>query len=130
MVSLPVTACFRETDVRGAATPGTVTIRIEPVAQRLVVPWGVAFAPDGRIFITERPGRIRVVEEGRLRPEPWHSLEGSVGATGEAGLMGIALAPDFEPESGRSRPSSSRTCPPIWCMPAAHSRLGRMGCCT
>jgi glucose/arabinose dehydrogenase len=98
-LSFAATGCFRETDVGPAATPGTVTIRVEPVAERLVVPWGVAFAPDGRIFITERPGRIRVVEEGTLRPEPWASLEGSVGATGEAGLMGIAVAPDFQ-ESG------------------------------
>jgi glucose/arabinose dehydrogenase len=96
VVSFAATACFRETDVRSAATPGAVTIRVEVVAERLVVPWGVAFAPDGRIFVTERPGRIRVIENGSLRSQPWANLEGSVGATGEAGLLGIAVAPDFE----------------------------------
>lgn len=70
---------------------------LETVAAGLAVPWGLEFAPDGRIFVTERPGRVRVVEEGRLREESWAEL--SVGATGEAGLMGIALAPDF-PETG------------------------------
>jgi glucose/arabinose dehydrogenase len=70
-------------------------VRVETVAEGLLVPWGIAFAPDGRIFVTERPGRIRVIEDGVLRPEPWTNLQGSVATTGEAGLMGIAVAPDF-----------------------------------
>ena len=57
------------------------------------MPWAITFAPDGRIFVTERVGRIRVVERGVLRPEPWAILP--VAARGEAGLMGIAVAPDF-----------------------------------
>lgn len=71
-----------------APTPG-----YEVVASGLEVPWDLAFAPDGRIFVTERPGRIRVVERGVLRPEPWATLD--VAVTGEAGLTSIALAPDF-----------------------------------
>jgi glucose/arabinose dehydrogenase len=67
---------------------------IETVAEGLMVPWGIAFAPDGRIFVTERPGSIRIIRDGKLQPEPWATLK--VAATGEAGLMGIALAPDFE----------------------------------
>ena len=67
--------------------------RWETVASGLEVPWALAFAPDGRLFVTERPGRVRVIHKGRLRPEPWATL--GVEATGEAGLMGIALAPDF-----------------------------------
>ncbi len=90
-----VSACFRETDVGGRAVPATGSATVETVAEGLVVPWGVAFTPDGRILVTERPGRIRVVENGILREEPWINLEGSVGATGEAGLMGIAVSPDF-----------------------------------
>lgn len=89
--------CFRETDVRGPEVrPATVAVDTETVAAGLVVPWALAFAPDGRLFITERPGRIRVVEAGELRPEPWADLGERVAATGEAGLMGLALAPDFE----------------------------------
>lgn len=63
------------------------------VASGLEVPWALAFTPDGRIFVTERPGRIRVIRDGALAPRPWASLE--VAAEGEAGLMGIAVAPDF-----------------------------------
>lgn len=69
-------------------------ITIETVAESLSVPWGLAFAPDGRLFVTERPGSIRVIENGKLRREPWATLK--VAATGEAGLMGIAIAPNFD----------------------------------
>jgi glucose/arabinose dehydrogenase len=67
--------------------------RVETVASGLVVPWGLAFTPDGRLFVTERPGRIRVIENGRLVAEPWATIE--VAAESEAGLLGIAIAPDF-----------------------------------
>ncbi|SVE10796.1 uncharacterized protein METZ01_LOCUS463650, partial [marine metagenome] len=42
-------------------------IGLETVASDLQTPWAMAFAPDGRIFVTERPGRIRVIENGNLR---------------------------------------------------------------
>ncbi|WP_376792211.1 PQQ-dependent sugar dehydrogenase [Thermoflexus sp.] len=67
--------------------------RVEIVATGLEVPWALAFAPDGRIFVTERPGRIRVIENGALRPELVAVLP--VAATGEGGLMGLALDPNF-----------------------------------
>lgn len=96
-LSLAVAGCFRETDVDGnLVRPPATAVELDTIATGLVVPWGLAFAPDGRLFVTERPGRIRVVEAGLLRETPWASLEPSVAATGEAGLMGIALDPDFE----------------------------------
>lgn len=71
------------------ATPG-----VSVVAQGLEVPWSIAFAPDGRILVAERPGRVRVIENGTLRAAPLLSLTNVV-ATGEAGLMGLTLHPDF-----------------------------------
>ena len=68
-------------------------VAVEVVAGGLEVPWDLAFAPDGRIFVTERPGRIRMVAAGALVAEPWAELP--VEAVGEAGLTAIALAPDF-----------------------------------
>lgn len=65
----------------------------ELVAAGLEIPWAMDFAPDGRIFVTERPGRIRVIANGKLRAEPWATLE--VVHQGDAGLRGLALAPDF-----------------------------------
>ena len=64
------------------------------VAENLEVPWEIAFAPDGRIFFTERGGALRVIEsDGRLNSEPVATLDvGSV----EGGLLGLALDPNFE----------------------------------
>lgn len=68
-------------------------LRVETVAENLTVPWSVAFAPDGRMFLTERHGNVRVIEDGVLRTEPMLTL--SVGRN-EGGLLGIAIDPDFE----------------------------------
>jgi aldose sugar dehydrogenase len=88
-------ACGRQPD---GAPPAVSTAgsapRTEVVASGLEAPWAFAFAADGRIFLTERAGRIRVIKDGVLEPEPWATVP--VTARGEAGLMGIALAPDFE----------------------------------
>jgi len=65
----------------------------ETFVRGLDTPWALDFAPDGRIFISERPGRIRIVEQGHLQPEPWMTLE--VTAVGEAGLLGLAVDPQF-----------------------------------
>ena len=59
----------------------------------LETPWAIDFAPDGRVFISERPGQIRVAKGGRLEAEPW--LELSVAEVSEAGLLGLALDPQF-----------------------------------
>jgi glucose/arabinose dehydrogenase len=68
--------------------------RVETVAENLAVPWAIAFAPDGRIFFTERPGRVRVIEQGRLRPEPLATIA-EVASASEAGLMDMKLHPQF-----------------------------------
>jgi glucose/arabinose dehydrogenase len=44
--------------------------KFEVVARGLETPWAIAFLPDGRMLLTERPGRLRIVEKGRLLPEP------------------------------------------------------------
>jgi len=67
--------------------------KVEIVAENLEIPWEIVFAPDGRIFFTERVGALRVIEDGQLNPEPVTSID--VGA-GEGGLLGLALDPSFE----------------------------------
>ena len=69
-------------------------VSVETVVQNLEVPWAIAFAPDGRIFVTERPGRIRVIRDGNLRREAFAVLD-QVVSISESGLMGIAVHPDF-----------------------------------
>jgi aldose sugar dehydrogenase len=71
-----------------------VPFRIETVASNLEVPWAIAFAPDGRIFITERPGRVRVIEHGKLRFEPVATIR-EVASAEESGLMDLTLHPQF-----------------------------------
>jgi glucose/arabinose dehydrogenase len=75
-------------------------LRVETVATALEAPWALAFAPDGRIFVTERPGRLRVVTaDGSLEPEPLARIE-EVAAEGEGGLLGLALDPEFDRNRG------------------------------
>jgi glucose/arabinose dehydrogenase len=71
-----------------------VQFRVETVAGNLEVPWSIVFAPDGRMLFTERPGRIRVIEAGQLRPAPLATIQ-DVEPTGESGLMGLTLHPQF-----------------------------------
>lgn len=71
-------------------------IRVETLVSNLQVPWSMAFAPDGRLFITERPGRIRVAADGVLQSAPWAMPP--VSAINEGGLMGLALDPKFADE--------------------------------
>ena len=71
-----------------------VRFRVETVLTGLEVPWAMAFAPDGRLFITERPGRVRIVTLGNATPETALTLDG-VYTQSEAGLLGLALDPDF-----------------------------------
>lgn len=67
---------------------------VEVYASNLVVPWAMAFAPDGRVFVTERPGRVRIIRNNQVLPTPALTLTDVV-AIGESGLLGIALHPDF-----------------------------------
>jgi glucose/arabinose dehydrogenase len=68
--------------------------RVETVATNLEVPWSIAFAPDGRMFFTERPGRLRVMENGKLREKAFYTIP-DIEPSGESGLMGMTLHPNF-----------------------------------
>ncbi|MFN2410706.1 MAG: PQQ-dependent sugar dehydrogenase [Halomonas sp.] len=69
---------------------------IETLTDDLVHPWSLAFLPDGRMLVTERPGRLRLLsDEGETLVE---SLGGvpAVYASGQAGLFDVSLSPQFE----------------------------------
>ncbi|HEU4595847.1 MAG TPA: PQQ-dependent sugar dehydrogenase [Pyrinomonadaceae bacterium] len=78
----------------GTAEGGAVRFRVETVVGNLEVPWSIVFTPDGRMLFTERPGRVRVFENGRLRPEPLATIP-DVEQSSESGLMGLLLHPQF-----------------------------------
>ncbi|PLX73630.1 MAG: glucose dehydrogenase [Desulfuromonas sp.] len=69
-------------------------IRAVTIATGLEHPWGLAFLPDGRMLVTERPGRLRVVREGQLEPLPVQGLP-DITARGQGGLLDVALHPNF-----------------------------------
>ena len=75
-------------------TQDGVRFRVEVVVNNLEIPWSFVFAPDGRVFVTERPGRVRIVDITRQASELALTLE-DVSAEGEGGLLGLALDPSF-----------------------------------
>src|SRR5436309_3236842 len=93
-------------------------LNVETVARGLDHPWGLAFLPDGRMLVTERPGRLRILtREGRISP----AVAGvpRVLASGQGGLLDVALDRDFatnntiyfcfaEPASGGGRTAMAR----------------------
>jgi len=69
--------------------------RIETLTEELQYPWALAFLPDGRMLVTERVGRLRMIEaDGELRDEPIEGVPMGYQNT-QAGLMHVALDPDF-----------------------------------
>src|SRR5580658_8029371 len=64
------------------------------VTKGLVQPWSMAFLPDGGILVTERPGRLRIVRNGVLDPNPIAGVP-KVQSQGLSGLMDLALHPRF-----------------------------------
>jgi glucose/arabinose dehydrogenase len=64
------------------------------VADGLVRPTAMQFAPDGRLFVCEQDGRVRVIRNGELLGTPFLRL--SVDSRGERGLLGIAFDPEFD----------------------------------
>lgn len=75
-------------------TNDNVRFRVEVVATNLQIPWSLVFAPDGRLFVTERPGRVRILNLSAGTSELALTVE-DVRAEGEGGLLGLALDPDF-----------------------------------
>jgi aldose sugar dehydrogenase len=68
--------------------------RVDTLAKGLEFPWSLAFLPDGRMLVTERAGRLRVIDKGVLVPEPIAGLP-PVFVSGQAGLFDVLVDPQF-----------------------------------
>jgi glucose/arabinose dehydrogenase len=85
-----------------AATPAAASVfttsagkvAVDTIADRLAHPWSLAFLPDGRMLVTERPGRMRVVTKDGRKSAPLAGIP-EVYAQSQAGLMDVVLARDF-----------------------------------
>lgn len=95
LLLLSLTVFCSQAGSLGAGFPSQAgRLQVRELATGLENPWSLAFLPDGRILVTERPGRLRLVSaEGRLGP----ALTGvpKVAARGQGGLMDVLPAPDF-----------------------------------
>ena len=79
-----------------AMRPFAPTLETSVIQSGLAIPWDLAFLPDGRMIVTERPGRIRFYAGPEPGAELLQTLEvADVRAEGEAGLMGVAVDTDF-----------------------------------
>jgi aldose sugar dehydrogenase len=70
------------------------SIKVETVASGLDHPWGLAFLPDGRMLVTERPGELRIVAKDGSKSEPLKGVP-EVFAQGQGGLLDVKLDPHF-----------------------------------
>ncbi|MFN9489170.1 MAG: PQQ-dependent sugar dehydrogenase [Betaproteobacteria bacterium] len=88
--------------VQGAAALGQTVksekheFRVVTLVRGLQNPWSLAFLPDGRILVTEREGRLRIIgKDWRLDPKPVEGLPEIV-ASGQGGLLDVVLHPQYE----------------------------------
>ena len=72
-----------------------VAFQVVTVAEGLQNPWGIAFLPDGRMLVTERPGRLRIVDKAGKLSEPVAGLP-MVDGRGQGGLLDVELDPAFQ----------------------------------
>ena len=86
----PALSAFAETQELDA---GGIAVNAETIADGLQHPWGLEFLPDGGVIVTERPGRMRLVVDGKVS-EPVAGVP-EVAARGQGGLLDVTIAPDF-----------------------------------
>ncbi len=81
-----------------AADPRRAGVRINEVTSGLSEPLGITAANDSssRLFVVERPGRIRVIRSGLLRTKPFLDITGKVSTSGERGLLSVAFSPNYK----------------------------------
>jgi glucose/arabinose dehydrogenase len=85
-----------EGQTRVAEEKLNVPFDVVTVSEGLANPWGLAFLPDGKMLVTERPGRLRIVSaDGKTLSEPVAGLP-AVDARGQGGLLDVALDPAFQ----------------------------------
>lgn len=98
---------------RAPALTTDMAVTVETVAKGLEYPWGFEFLPDGRILVTEKPGRLRIIAADGSLSKPAVGVP-AVSDDGQGGLLDVALAPDYadsgviyfsfsEPVDGKTR---------------------------
>ena len=86
--------CAQALDGPSVVATQKARVELTIVTSDLEHPWGIAFLPDGRALVTERPGRLRIVDRSGKVSEPLAGVP-SVDAVGQGGLLDVALDPEF-----------------------------------
>jgi len=81
--------------VLAMTAPAAAQTQLETRVEGLEYPWSLAFLPDGRMLVTEKPGRLRIVGPDGLAAEPVSGVP-DVLHSGQGGLLEVALHPEFE----------------------------------
>ena len=95
LIAAASAACAQPPGQKASALTEAGPVGAYQVQGDLERPWGLAFLPDGRMLVTERPGRLRIVG-GDAEVPPTVSGTPTVFAQGQGGLLDVALDPDFE----------------------------------
>ena len=91
LIAASMTVMAKETTIESKDGP----IKVEVVADGLDQPWGIAFLPDGRLLVTEKPGTLRIVAKDGTLSDPLKGVP-EVIASGQGGLLDVALDPKFD----------------------------------
>lgn len=96
IISEPVLPTFfaSPTDFSAVIKTEKQNYMVDTVVTDLESPWGMAFLPDGTMLITEKPGRLRLVKEGKLMPDSILGLP-EITAKGQGGLLDLQLHPNY-----------------------------------
>jgi glucose/arabinose dehydrogenase len=97
-IFLPAVSCAQTVGekpqkIQDVFRPDGDKVRVEVWIDKLKTPWSLIFLPGKRALVSERPGSIRLIVNGKLRSKLYAEID--VAGTGEAGLMGLAAHPDF-----------------------------------
>jgi glucose/arabinose dehydrogenase len=94
-VSLGLLACGNGSADADAVVPAAGGVALEKAVTGLRFPVAIAHAGDARLFVTQQEGRIVIVENGRVRAEPFLDLASRVSCCGERGLLSVAFHPQY-----------------------------------
>src|SRR5262249_47439919 len=124
MIACAIAAALSPVEAQAPRSPTPASVQgvvdVKTMVKGLEHPWSLAFLPDKRMLVTERPGRLRVVgADGRVS-EPLAGVP-QVYASGQGGLLDVVLSPTFDKdrlgyfsfsEPGEGGPSTARARPP------------------
>ncbi len=94
--SLAMLGCAATASAQDVITSQQADFTVETLARGLEYPWAIVFLPSGEMLVSEREGRLRVIDANGLREAPVSGLPEDLLVQGQGGLMDLALAPDFE----------------------------------